>query len=84
MFCLLQACTPRKRTMHTAEELSEEEVESKKERTKRGKFVAVKEENKDPSEVVVEVRVHKMLQRKVFVSCLQSCRQTSNLTSLCL
>lgn len=50
-----QACTPRKRTMHTAEELSEEEVESKKERTKRGKFVAVKEENKDPSEVVVEL-----------------------------
>uniref|UniRef100_A0A8C3L2G8 MORC family CW-type zinc finger 2 n=1 Tax=Chrysolophus pictus TaxID=9089 RepID=A0A8C3L2G8_CHRPC len=50
-----QACTPRKRTVHTAEELSEEEVQCKKERTKRGKFVAVKEEKKDPSEVVVEL-----------------------------
>ncbi|XP_031448044.1 ATPase MORC2 isoform X1 [Phasianus colchicus] len=50
-----QACTPRKRTVHTAEELSEEEVQCKRERTKRGKFVAVKEENKDPSEVVVEL-----------------------------
>uniref|UniRef100_A0A8C9LGV3 MORC family CW-type zinc finger 2 n=1 Tax=Pavo cristatus TaxID=9049 RepID=A0A8C9LGV3_PAVCR len=51
LVCLLQACTPRKRTVHTAEELSEEEVECKKERTKRGKFVAVKEEKKDPSEL---------------------------------
>lgn len=37
--------------------MSEEEGEYKKEKTKRGKFVAVKEE-KDSSEVVVEVRVH--------------------------
>ncbi|XP_010718753.1 ATPase MORC2 isoform X2 [Meleagris gallopavo] len=50
-----QAYTPRKRSVHTVEELSEEEVECKKERTKRGKFVAVKEEKKDPSEVVVEL-----------------------------
>ncbi|XP_052545485.1 ATPase MORC2 isoform X2 [Tympanuchus pallidicinctus] len=50
-----QACTPRKRTVYAAEELSEEEVECKKERIKRGKFVAVKEEKKDPSEVVVEL-----------------------------
>ncbi|XP_015733663.1 ATPase MORC2 isoform X2 [Coturnix japonica] len=50
-----QASTPRKRSVQAAEELSEEEVECKKERTKRGKFVAVKEEKKDPSEVEVEL-----------------------------
>ncbi|XP_065594893.1 ATPase MORC2 isoform X2 [Cyrtonyx montezumae] len=50
-----QASTPRKRTVHTTEEISEEEVECKKERAKRGKFVGVKEEKKDPNEVVVEL-----------------------------
>ncbi|XP_035196642.1 ATPase MORC2 isoform X1 [Oxyura jamaicensis] len=49
-----QASTTRKRTLCTTEEASEEEEENKKEKTKRGKFVAVKEE-KDSSEVVVEL-----------------------------
>ncbi|XP_032054907.1 ATPase MORC2 [Aythya fuligula] len=49
-----QASTTRKRTLCTTEEVSEGEGEYKKEKTKRGKFVAVKEE-KDSSEVVVEL-----------------------------
>ncbi|XP_051490003.1 ATPase MORC2 isoform X2 [Apus apus] len=50
-----QASTTRKRTLNNAtEDGSEEEGEHKK-KTKRGKFVAVKEEKKDSSEVVVEL-----------------------------
>ncbi|XP_068510084.1 ATPase MORC2 isoform X2 [Anas acuta] len=49
-----QASATRKRTLYTTEEVSEGEGEYKKEKTKRGKFVAVKEE-KDSSEVVVEL-----------------------------
>ncbi|NXS63866.1 MORC2 protein, partial [Brachypteracias leptosomus] len=45
-----QASTTRKRTLNAIEDGSEEEVEHKKERTKRGKFVAVKEE-KDSNEL---------------------------------
>ncbi|NXW55874.1 MORC2 protein, partial [Eurystomus gularis] len=45
-----QASTTRKRTLNIIEDGSEEEVEHKKERTKRGKFVAVKEE-KDTNEL---------------------------------
>lgn len=41
--------------MNTTEDGSEEEGEYKKEKTKRGKFLTVKEERKDSSEVVVEV-----------------------------
>ncbi|OXB55940.1 hypothetical protein ASZ78_003884, partial [Callipepla squamata] len=52
---VIGASTPRKRTVHATEETSEEEVECKKERAKRGKFVGVKEEKKDPNEVVVEL-----------------------------
>ncbi|XP_075625304.1 ATPase MORC2 isoform X2 [Balearica regulorum gibbericeps] len=50
-----QASTTRKRTLNTTEDGSEEEGEHKKEKTKRGKFVPVKEEKKDSSEVVVEL-----------------------------
>ncbi|KAM6111862.1 ATPase MORC2 isoform 2-T2 [Pterocles gutturalis] len=50
-----QASTSRKRTLNTTEDGSEEEGEHKKEKTKRGKFVSVKEEKKDSSEVVVEL-----------------------------
>ncbi|XP_040468126.1 ATPase MORC2 isoform X4 [Falco naumanni] len=50
-----QASSTRKRTLNTAEDGSEEEGEHKKEKTKRGKFVGVKEEKKDSSEVVVEL-----------------------------
>ncbi|XP_009695237.1 PREDICTED: MORC family CW-type zinc finger protein 2 [Cariama cristata] len=50
-----QASTTRKRTLNTTEDGSEDEGEHKKEKTKRGKFVAVKEEKKDSSEVVVEL-----------------------------
>ncbi|XP_068268852.1 ATPase MORC2 isoform X3 [Nyctibius grandis] len=50
-----QASTTRKRTLDTTEDGSEEEEEHKKEKTKRGKFVAVKEEKKDSNEVVVEL-----------------------------
>ncbi|NXP53068.1 MORC2 protein, partial [Heliornis fulica] len=46
-----QASTTRKRTSHTTENGSEEEGEHKKEKTKRGKFVSVKEEKKDSSEL---------------------------------
>ncbi|XP_075574772.1 ATPase MORC2 isoform X2 [Pelecanus crispus] len=46
-----QASTTRKRTLNTTEDGSEEEGEHKKEKTKRGKFVAVKEEKKDSSEL---------------------------------
>ncbi|NWX69972.1 MORC2 protein, partial [Alca torda] len=46
-----QASTTRKRTLNNAEDGSEEEGEYKKEKTKRGKFVAVKEERKDSSEL---------------------------------
>ncbi|KAF1444821.1 MORC family CW-type zinc finger protein 2, partial [Pygoscelis papua] len=46
-----QASTTRKRTLNTMEDGSEEEGEHKKEKTKRGKFVAVKEEKKDSSEL---------------------------------
>uniref|UniRef100_A0A8C0EWS2 MORC family CW-type zinc finger 2 n=1 Tax=Bubo bubo TaxID=30461 RepID=A0A8C0EWS2_BUBBB len=49
-----QTSTTRKRILNTTEDGSEEEVEHK-EKTKRGKFVAVKEERKDSSEVVVEL-----------------------------
>ncbi|XP_051630094.1 ATPase MORC2 isoform X3 [Manacus candei] len=49
-----QASSTRKRTSNIPEDGSEEEGEHKKERTKRGKFVAVKEE-KDSNEVVVEL-----------------------------
>lgn len=57
LVCFLQASTARKRPSNITEDGSEEEGELKKEKTKRGKFVAVKEEKKDSSEVVVEVRV---------------------------
>ncbi|KAM6193677.1 ATPase MORC2 isoform 2-T2 [Sarcoramphus papa] len=50
-----QASTIRKRTLNTTEDGSEEDGEHKKEKTKRGKFIAVKEEKKDSSEVVVEL-----------------------------
>ncbi|XP_058707642.1 ATPase MORC2 isoform X2 [Poecile atricapillus] len=50
----LQASSTRKRALNISEDGSEEEGEPKKERTKRGKFLAVKEE-KDSSEVVVEL-----------------------------
>ncbi|XP_014118071.1 PREDICTED: MORC family CW-type zinc finger protein 2 isoform X2 [Pseudopodoces humilis] len=50
----LQASSTRKRALNIPEDGSEEEGEPKKERTKRGKFLAVKEEN-DSSEVVVEL-----------------------------
>ncbi|KFP63441.1 MORC family CW-type zinc finger protein 2, partial [Cariama cristata] len=46
-----QASTTRKRTLNTTEDGSEDEGEHKKEKTKRGKFVAVKEEKKDSSEL---------------------------------
>ncbi|NXW45215.1 MORC2 protein, partial [Nyctiprogne leucopyga] len=46
-----QASSTRKRTSITAEDESEEEGEHRKEKTKRGKFVAVKEEKKDSSEL---------------------------------
>ncbi|NXS74969.1 MORC2 protein, partial [Pandion haliaetus] len=46
-----QASTTRKRTLNTTEDGSEEEGEHKKEKAKRGKFVAVKEEKKDSSEL---------------------------------
>ncbi|KAM7004466.1 ATPase MORC2 isoform 2-T2 [Passerculus sandwichensis] len=50
----LQASSTRKRASNIPEDGSEEEGEPKKERTKRGKFLAVKEE-KDSNEVVVEL-----------------------------
>ncbi|NXO29879.1 MORC2 protein, partial [Cisticola juncidis] len=50
----VQASSPRKRALNIREDGSEEEGEPKKERTKRGKFLAVKEE-KNSSEVVVEL-----------------------------
>ncbi|XP_064248846.1 ATPase MORC2 isoform X2 [Passer domesticus] len=50
----LQASSTRKRALNIPEDGSEEEGEPKKERTKRGKFLAVKEE-KDSNEVVVEL-----------------------------
>lgn len=80
--CFLQASTTRKRTSNTTEDESEEEGEHKKEKTKRGKFVAVKDEKKDSSEVVVEVRVHRFPQQNAFVKCLQSCWEEANLSSL--
>ncbi|NXD88358.1 MORC2 protein, partial [Halcyon senegalensis] len=47
-----QASTTRKRTLNPKEDGSEEEEgEHRKERTKRGKFVSVKEERKDSSEL---------------------------------
>ncbi|NXI37472.1 MORC2 protein, partial [Galbula dea] len=46
----LQASITQKRTLNTTEDESEEEREHKKEKTKRGKFVAVKEE-KDSNEL---------------------------------
>ncbi|XP_017691352.1 PREDICTED: MORC family CW-type zinc finger protein 2 isoform X2 [Lepidothrix coronata] len=49
-----QASSTRKRILNIPQDGSEEEGEHKKERTKRGKFVAVKEE-KDSNEVVVEL-----------------------------
>lgn len=56
--------------MNNTEDESEEEGEHKKERIKRGRFMAVKEEKKDSSEVVVEVRVLCFPQQKIFVRCL--------------
>ncbi|XP_059719083.1 ATPase MORC2 isoform X3 [Haemorhous mexicanus] len=50
----VQASSTRKRALNIPEDGSEEEGEPKKERAKRGKFLAVKEE-KDSSEVVVEL-----------------------------
>ncbi|TRZ20905.1 hypothetical protein HGM15179_006086 [Zosterops borbonicus] len=50
----VQASSTRKRALNIPEDGSEEEGEPKKERTKRGKFLAVKEE-KDSNEVVVEL-----------------------------
>ncbi|XP_063272308.1 ATPase MORC2 isoform X3 [Prinia subflava] len=50
----VQASSTRKRALNIREDGSEEEGEPKKERTKRGKFLAVKEE-KNSSEVVVEL-----------------------------
>ncbi|KAM6052658.1 ATPase MORC2 isoform 2-T3 [Chlamydotis macqueenii] len=49
-----QASTTRKRTLNATQDGSEE-GEHKKEKTKRGRFVTVKEEKKDSSEVVVEL-----------------------------
>ncbi|NWR88974.1 MORC2 protein, partial [Furnarius figulus] len=49
-----QASSTRKRALNIPEDGSEEEGEHKKERTKRGKFLAVKEE-RDSNEVVVEL-----------------------------
>ncbi|NXB41435.1 MORC2 protein, partial [Eulacestoma nigropectus] len=49
-----QASSTRKRALNIPEDGSEEEGEHKKERTKRGKFLAVKEE-KNSNEVVVEL-----------------------------
>ncbi|KAM6318066.1 ATPase MORC2 [Podargus strigoides] len=49
-----QASTTRKRSLNPTEDGSEEEGEHKKEKTKRGRCVAVKEE-KDSNEVVVEL-----------------------------
>ncbi|NXW93064.1 MORC2 protein, partial [Alopecoenas beccarii] len=46
-----QASTTRKRTSNSTEDGSEEEGEHKKEKTKRGKFLAVKNEKKDSSEL---------------------------------
>ncbi|NWX50750.1 MORC2 protein, partial [Steatornis caripensis] len=46
-----QASTTRKRTLNNTEDWTEEEGEHKKEKTKRGRFVAVKEEKKDSSEL---------------------------------
>ncbi|XP_059683470.1 ATPase MORC2 isoform X2 [Gavia stellata] len=51
LVCFLQASTTRKRTLNTTEDGSEEEGEHKKEKAKRGKFVSVKEEKKDSSEL---------------------------------
>uniref|UniRef100_A0A8C8RDQ8 MORC family CW-type zinc finger 2 n=1 Tax=Pelusios castaneus TaxID=367368 RepID=A0A8C8RDQ8_9SAUR len=50
-----QAPSIRKRTFNTMEDGTEEEVEQKKEKMKRGKVVVVKEEKKDSNEVVVEL-----------------------------
>ncbi|XP_071671893.1 ATPase MORC2 isoform X3 [Patagioenas fasciata] len=50
-----QASTTRKRTSNSIEDGSEEEGEHKKEKTKRSKFLSVKDEKKDSSEVVVEL-----------------------------
>ncbi|NWR58486.1 MORC2 protein, partial [Bucorvus abyssinicus] len=46
-----QASTTRKRILNNTEDGSEEEGEHKKEKTKRGRFMAVKEEKKDSSEL---------------------------------
>ncbi|NWQ81212.1 MORC2 protein, partial [Columbina picui] len=46
-----QASTTRKRTSNSTEDGSEEEGEHKKEKTKRGKFLAVKDEKKNSSEL---------------------------------
>ncbi|XP_074869240.1 ATPase MORC2 isoform X2 [Carettochelys insculpta] len=50
-----QTSSIRKRTFNSMEDGAEEEVEQKKEKTKRGKIVVVKEEKKDSNEVVVEL-----------------------------
>uniref|UniRef100_A0A8C3V259 MORC family CW-type zinc finger 2 n=1 Tax=Catharus ustulatus TaxID=91951 RepID=A0A8C3V259_CATUS len=52
LVCFFQASSTRKRALNIPEDGSEEEEEPKKERTKRGKFLAVKEE-KDSNELNV-------------------------------
>ncbi|XP_064024880.1 ATPase MORC2 isoform X2 [Pogoniulus pusillus] len=51
----LQPSSTRKRTWTTTEDETEEEEKYRKEKTKRGKFSAMKEERKDSNEVVVEL-----------------------------
>lgn len=82
LVCFLQASTTRKRILNNTEDESEEEGEHKKERIKRGRFMAVKEERKNSSEVVVEVRVLCFPQQKIFVRCLQSWWEVANQSSL--
>ncbi|NWZ70970.1 MORC2 protein, partial [Acrocephalus arundinaceus] len=59
----LQASSTRKRALNIPEEGSEEEGEPKKERTKRGKFLAVKEE-KDSNELTDSAGEEELLELK--------------------
>ncbi|NXR90775.1 MORC2 protein, partial [Hypocryptadius cinnamomeus] len=59
----LQASSTRKRTLNIPEDGSEEEGEPKKERTKRGKFLAVKEE-KDSNELTDSAGEEELLELK--------------------
>ncbi|NWT75843.1 MORC2 protein, partial [Prunella himalayana] len=59
----LQASSTRKRALNIPEDGSEEEVEPKKERTKRGKFLAVKEE-KDSNELTDSAGEEELLELK--------------------